>query len=85
MRQKLGSHCAAGSKRVTAEQRTELLPVHRADVVAAIEPLRPSIVDLLPGRWHRGRQRKNDRAGSMDNLRIIQIAHAHAMCSKHVA
>jgi len=50
---KLGSHRACGSKRVTAEQRTEFLPVHRTDVVAAIKPLTPSILDFLTEPVHR--------------------------------
>ena len=32
--------------------RTEPLPVHRADVVAAIEPLTPSVLDFLAKPVH---------------------------------
>lgn len=37
------------------EQRAELLPVQRADVVAAIGPLTPSILDFLAEPVHRFR------------------------------
>ncbi len=50
---KLGTHRASRSKRVKSEQNTEFLPVHRADVVAAIEPLTPSILDFLAEPVHR--------------------------------
>ena len=49
---KLGTRRASRSKWVTAEQGTEFLPMHRADVVAAIEPLTPSILDLLAKPVH---------------------------------
>jgi len=52
---KLGTQRAGGSQRVTAEQSTEFRPVHRADVVAAIEPLTPSILDLLAESVHTSR------------------------------
>ena len=50
---KLGAHCAGRSQRVTAKQGAEFLPVHRADVVAAIQPLTPSILDFLAEPVHR--------------------------------
>ncbi len=40
---KLGTHRAGRSQRVTAKQSAEFLPMHRADVVAAIGPLTPSV------------------------------------------
>ena len=50
---KLGAHRASGSQRVLAKQRAEFPPVQRADVVAAIEPLSPSILDFLAEPVHR--------------------------------
>ena len=49
------AHRGSGSVRVKMEQRAELFPMHRADVVAAIEPLTPSILDFLAEPVHRFR------------------------------